>query len=388
MISRLKISIEGRNPEHFLKKIIYQGIKIYSLDKQVRKLIIIIDEVEYEKLLDIKTIYSIKIIERYGIIKYKYLMRKYFLFLLFFFIGIMIVIFLSNVIFNVEIIHSNMEIKELVKKDLEKYGIKKFQFKVSFEEKEQIKKKILEKEKDNLEWLEIEEVGTKYIVKIEQRKKNKDGEVCSPRNIVANKQAMILEIEADAGEVIKKKLDYVSKGDVLISGLIYNKEEIVAKRCAIGRVFGEVWYKVEVELPNKYHEENVTGEKMRQVEIQFLNGNYKLFHTFDTYQKNVWSILESRLLPLKIQIGMYLKTDVIDKKYTYNNVDEDAIILAEKKLKDKLRGDSVVLSKKVLKKRMKDSRIIVEVFFRVKEDITEYQDITELNIEELNKKEE
>ena len=42
---------------------------------------------------------------------------------------------------------------------------------------------------------------------------------------------MILEIHAEEGEVKKKKLDYVKRGDVIISGLIYNKEDIVSKFC-------------------------------------------------------------------------------------------------------------------------------------------------------------
>ena len=47
-----------------------------------------------------------------------------------------------------------------------------------------------------------------------------------------------------------------------------------------------------------------------------------------------------------------------------------------------------MISKKILKKYEKDSKIIVEVFFRVKEDITDTVSIEDINIEEENQKEE
>ncbi len=388
MISRVKVLITGKNPDYFVKKIIQKKINIYTLDRSYRGVLVVIDYDSYKKVKEIKTTYTIKIVERFGLVKYQYLFFKYLIFICCFIFGVFLNIFLSCFIFKVEIIHSNQNIRELVRNDLESYGIKKFNFKVSFDKKEQIKEAILKKEVNDLEWLEIEEVGTKYIVKVEQRKKNKEEDKCLERNIVAKKRAMILDIEAIDGEVVKKKLDYVSKGDIIISGLIYNKEEVVAKRCAKGKVFGEVWYKVEVELPVNYYEENVTGKKKRQVEVQFLTANYKFFNTFKTYQKKVYPILESSLLPIKIQVGEYLETNVIDKRYTVDSVDEEAIKLALSKLKGRLGKEDEVISKKVLKKTKKDSKILVEVFFKVKEDITDYQDITKINIDELNKKKE
>ena len=63
-------------------------------------------------------------------------------------------------------------------------------------------------------------------------------------------------------------------------------------------------------------------------------------------------------------------------------------LLADKKIAQKLSKDDTVISKKILKKYEKDSKIIVEVFFRVKEDITDTVSIEDINIEEENQKEE
>ena len=388
MNRRYRLLIHGKNPKYFLALLIRKHISIYSMEEVPQGIIILVDFLGYQQIKDIKTSYQIRVLNRYGFAKIEYLFRKYFIFLLGLVFFFCIIFFLSHLIFKVEVIHSNQDIRTIIYNDLEELGISKFRFKVSYDKKEKIVEKILEKETDSIEWLEIEEVGTKYIVRVEERKKNKEEEECLPRNIVAKKDAMILEIHAEAGEVVKKRLDYVQKGEVIISGLIYNKEEIVNKRCAIGQVFGEVWYQVTLEIPKKYHEEKVTGKKKRKLEIQFLNNTYHFFSHYDTYQKKSKVLLKSRLLPIQLLFSTYLETDVIDEEYTIDSVDDKAYSLAEEKLKQQLSKDDEVISKKILKKYEKDSKIIVEVFFRVKEDITDTVSIEDINIEEENQKEE
>ena len=312
MINKYKLLITGRN---VLDKLIKDNIYLYDIDNYKDKVIVIVDEVGYKK---IKKKYKYKILNRYGKNKLNYLFNKYFIFICAFILGIIINIFLSNIIFSIDIIHSNKKIRNIIKEDLNKYGIRRFYLKKSYKNKEKIIEKILKKENNNIERLEIEEDGTKYIVRVEQRKKKIKDKKCPLQNIIAKKSAMILDIDAYSGEVVKKRLDYVSKGDVIISGLIHNKEKIVKKKCALGKVYGEVWYNVEVELPIKY------------------------------------------------------KLNTINKK---------AIKIADNKMKGKN-----ILSKKVLKKYQKNSKIIVDIFYKVKEDITDTESINNIDINIENNK--
>ena len=64
-----------------------------------------------------------------------------------------------------------------------------------------------------------------------------------------------------------------------------------------------------------------------------------------------------------------METKVIDKAFTIKNIDKYGVYLAEKKLLLKLPKDSKIIKKKILKKEENNSRIIVEVFFKVNEDI-------------------
>lgn len=388
MINKVKIKITGKNPNYFLNELIKRNVNIYNLSKDYKNLIIIIDYKDYIKIKEIKTTYKIKIIKRYGISRIKELIKRYLYYIIFFSIGIIINIILSNMIFEIEIIHPKTEMIKLVENDLKKLGLKKYNFKVSNKRLKIIKEKILEKEKDKIEWIEIESHGTKYIVKLEERKLNKKEEICNPRNIISKKEAMILEIKSSSGEIVKKINDYVSPNEVIISGFIHNKETVVNKKCAEGIVYGEVWYKVKLSIPKIYIIEESTNKKTYGLNINILNKNLDINAKYKTFKTKIISSINSSIIPMNISFNKYLETKLISKIYTIDNVDDIALNLSEKEINKKLRKDEEILSKKVLKKNIKNSKIEIEVFLKVKEDITSYQDISNINIEDLNKKEE
>ena len=282
-----------------------------------------------------------------------------------------------------EVVHSKEEIRTLLSNDLSSYGIKKFNFIKSYEEKEEIKKKILALEKEKIEWLEIDRVGTKYIVHVEERKKRKKEENVFPRDIIAKKDAMILTIEAEAGEVVKKKYDYVKKGDMIISGTIKNKEEEMSKIQALGTIFGEVWYKVQVEIPKKYHEEVRTGKEKRVLSLVLLDKSFSFtFNKFNQYDEEKNYILKHSILPIGISQTTRYEKKVTDKEYTIHNIDQKALSFAKEKFNKK-----DILLEKVLKKTDKDSKIIVEVFLKVREDITDYRKIEDLELKKEERNE-
>ncbi|MBE6157247.1 MAG: hypothetical protein E7160_00410 [Firmicutes bacterium] len=386
MINKYKLLITGKNINYFLQKIINNNIQIYDLEQKDKKLIIIVNEEDYQKIRKIKTSYKIKILNRYGQVKIKYLLKKYHIFIMSIIIGILLNVLLSNIIFDVKVIHSNPRIRNIIYRDLEIYGIKKYHLIKSYKTKERIITKILEKETNDIEWLEIENIGTKYIVRVEQRKKNKQEKKCIPRNIIAKKDSMIINIDATRGEVSKKKYDYVKKGEVLISGLIHNKETIVSKECATGKVYGEVWYKVELELPNNYYEQTLTGNEKKYLEVEIFNKHYSILNKYKNYKRKKLFIIKSKILPISLNYTKYLETKVKREKYTLNNVNSKAITIAKNKLQSRINKEDSIISKKVLKKQQKNSKIIVDVFFKVKEEISEIESIEDINIEEENKK--
>lgn len=384
MTNRYRIKITGKDPKYFLRHLIVKKIKLYNIIEDHDGISLTVDEVDYAKILKMKTSYNIKIVNRFGVAKLRYLLLKYKYILSFLFLTLGLMIILSHFIFFIDVIHSKEEIRELVENDLKEFGISKYRFRVSYAKKEEIRNKILEKEKDKIEWLEIDRIGTRYIVNVEERliKDNKvDNEV---RDIVAKKDAMILNIEAETGEIVRKKYEYVRKGDTIVSGTIKNKEDEVSKVKAEGKVYGEVWYSVTVELPKKYYEEKKTGKTSKALTLRIANKKISVPFSKDnkSYISEDSPILENNLIPIKLVLETKHEIEIIDKEYNMDNSSSEAIKLATKKLEERLDEQSMILSKKVLKKTLKNSKIIVEIFFKVRENITDYKKISkELKIE-------
>lgn len=385
MMNKYKLKIEGKDVKRFIKNIISKKVELYDIVIQKGYAYITVEEDGYQEIKKIKTSYKIRVVEEYGPVKLKHIGRKYFVFFMFLILGIILLEFLSSMIFTIEVKHAKSEIRELVLNDLREYGIEKYHLKVNFKEKEKIIRNILQKEVDRLEWLEIETIGTKYVVKVEERVKKKPEKEKKEQHVVAKKNAMILEIQADSGEVVTKKNDYVEKGDILISGFISKEEEIKKKVHAEGIVFGEVWYHVTVSLPKTYKEVKIKKEKKKVLEVNFLNHHLFLFNfkPFQTYKAKRIKLLENPLLPINISYTELQKTEEIQKNYTTSKGEKEGIKMAEEKLLKKLSSKDSIISKKVLKKKEKDSTIEMDIFFKVKEDITDYESIEDINIEEL-----
>ena len=75
MTSKYKVVIEGKNPDYFINELIKNNIYIYDLEKEYKKLIIVISLDDYNKLKKIKTSYKFYIIDSYGVVKFKYLVK-------------------------------------------------------------------------------------------------------------------------------------------------------------------------------------------------------------------------------------------------------------------------------------------------------------------------
>lgn len=382
----IKIKVIGKNIERFIKRLHNEKIEMLDIKYiNYKEVNIKIYEKDYELIEKIKTIYEIEIIELYGLLKIKQKIKENIIVILSVMIGCIIIYFLSNTIFTIEVIHSNHNLRNLIYEELENNGIERYKFKKNYDEIQKIKEKILNQYKDKIEWIEIEEKGTKYVVRLEERIINNTKEETSPRNIIAKKDAIIISINGTSGEVIKNKNDYVKKGDIIISGEIKLYEEVKKRVRANGEVYGEVWYKASVEYPLNYYEKNKTGKEKNVFAITFLNKKYRLFD-FNKYkneeiEENI--IVKNDIIPLKLSFDKVKELNIIDQKLTAEEAKEKAIEEVTNKIESKLRDKEYVIDVKCLKSETKDSKIILELFITVCENIADEEEIIE-NIEGEN----
>lgn len=381
--SSIKIKVTGRNINNFLKRLINNNINIEKVIPISHKEIdLIINYQDLDKVLKLKTIYNIKIVRYYGKLRIIKRIKKDIFILSSLLISLLLIYTLSNVIFKVEVIHSNKNIIKLVTKELEDNGIKKYKFVKNYQEIEKIKNKILEENKDTLEWLEIIREGTKYTIRVEERiinNKPKDNKIY---NIVASKNAVIKNIYAESGEKIRSINTYVKKGDIIISSDITlpNNEKI--SKTASGKVQGEVWYNINIEYPYQYHEMKYTGNKKKVLVLNLLNKRISFFdfHKYKNFNRNIKYIFNNNITPISLIYEDEYETNIINEVYDYNTAREKAITKAKDKILEKYSNIKDITNIKIIKEEDKKNKISLNLFVTCLEDITEYQEVNN-NIE-------
>lgn len=384
--SKVRLKITGRHIEHFIHKLATSKIEMLNI-KQVKKdtVYIWINKNDYPKVCSLKTIYDVSVVDASGWIKIKKTINvnKYLLFS--FGLGLALLIYLTNLVFEIEVIYNVSEVREFIELELKKRGVSKYKFKKNYEELSKIKQDILNTYKDKIEWLEIENKGVKYIVRLQLRELATLPNNINNRNLIASKDAVVKKIIAKNGQVVKDINTYVKKGDTIISGEIMLNDTLKGYVPALGQVFGEVWYQMNVEYPFSYYEEKYTGRKKNVLSFKFLNWSFDLF-SFNkfkekkTEEKILW---ENTLLPIKLVYEKQKEIEIIDQVLTEEETIDEAIKEARRKMEAQLTDEEYIISQKNLKINIKDSKIVLEVFFVVYEDITDYEEIIEIPEKEI-----
>lgn len=377
LISKVSLNIKGKNINRFIKKLRHQKIEILSIKyKDANQADIIIYKKDYETVLKIKSIYEITELDVFGLIKIKRKLKLSKHLIIITVIMFILFLILTHVIFDVEVIHSNKELRTLLLNELKKDGIKTFSLKKSYDEINKIKEKIMNKFPDQIEWLEIEENGTKYTVRVEERTIITKDDNNTPRNIVAKKDGVLKKVIAKKGDIVKDMNDYVKKGDLIVNGELIFNDEVKGKVKAEGEAFAEVWYVTKTEYPMFTFKEEKTDNIKNVYAIKFLNHTFELtFNKFKTKKIEEQEILKHNLIPLKIVKQKQTETKVTDEILTVEEAISKAKQKAETDIKKKLSKGEYIIRSKYLKSTVKESIVEVEMFFAVYENITDYAEI-------------
>lgn len=373
--------VVNENSNKFLNYLIYNKIYYDSLNKNNEYFVL---DVSYDDYLYIRRRYKCHIVKYYGKknIVNMYENNKYVLLSLI--ISFMLLFLLCNTIFDIKINSDDKDIVNIINDSLSDNGIDVYKRKVSFDKLNSIKNKILEDNKDTLEWIEIREKGCIYYIDVTPRvKSNNNVDNSLPSDIVAEKDGVIKHIVVHRGSKVIDNGDYVKKGDILISGNIIKNENVIDKVHSEGVIYAETWKTVNISIPFKridyvykktinHYYLDIFGHKFT------ISGKYDSDNTIN--KKSI--VLDKPYLFFKLykeEKKIYDYNEVIlNKEEAYNEALNRSIDVINKKLS----SDEYIISKKVLKKEVKRSKINLEVFFKVYEKIgvtSEIQDIGEEN---------
>ena len=376
------LKVKTKNMDRFLNSLYKLDIDIYRVNViNYKEVIVEINEKEYSKIKRLNILNKINIIgykgkkNKINIINYNKIL------LLSLFVGLCILIFLTNIIFKIEIKHSSEKIRNFVMEELNKNDIKTMQFRKNYKELEKIKNKVLNDNKDKLEWLEIERIGTKYIIKVEERKIKNITKDYKFQDIISNSDAVIKKIVATNGIKVKEVNEYVKKGDTIITGSIYLNDKIKKIVKATGEVYGEVWYKLSIEYPLVNDIKGETGKSKKVLSLNFFDKNIILFNKNKYKNSNVVKeyIFKNSIIPFSISYDTIYELKEISGIYTEGEGILNAREYSKRKIQEMLDNDEYIISSKVLKYNVNSNTIYMDIFYKLYMNIT---DSKEIKIEE------
>lgn len=360
------------NIKRFINKCNKYNIELYNINYIDKDNIIVkINKEDYKNIKTYNYYSEIEIYRNVGIDyffnkidKLKYLILSFILCLVFTYL-------ISNIILRINVIHSNKNIRELVSDELYEYGIKKYSIKKDFNQIEDIKNKILESNKDKLEWISITNIGMTYVVRVEERiidKPKEENEYC---NVVATKESLVTNIFSDKGDILVNVNDLVRKDDILISGNLILNEETKSYTCASGKVMGKVWYNTNITIKRDYLKKEYTGKK-----------RYNFIIKHKILKNNKYSKFDKKYIINNRFIKIYKEIEYKEKRYKYNELDSinKALLEIDNKFKNKLNNNGKVLDKKILNKNINNKEINLNVFVITEENIGKQ---IELNKDEI-----
>lgn len=361
--------------EGILKTLISNNIYFSNYTIKDNKVIFIIN---YEDLELLSKLANIEVIKYYGLVGIKKFLKKHYILLTSFILSYIIIIILSNVIFKVEIVTNNQVLKDNISYYLNYYGIVKYKFVKSNKYIENVKEKILLENKDTIEWISINREGVKYVVNVTPRVISNRVSVDKPSDIVSKKDALIKYLVVTGGSSVKEVNDVVKKGEVIISGNVVKFDKVVGTTRSKGEVFGEVWYTVNISIPFKHVIYEKTGETINHIYLDIFGHKFTLVGHYITNN----SINEVSVLVDKPYLFFKLMKES-KELYNYKEVNlnsesafKEALARADKSISNKLDTNEYIIERKVLKKDVFSSKIDIELFYRVYENIGEEKEIT------------
>ncbi|WP_373892847.1 sporulation protein YqfD [Virgibacillus natechei] len=394
------VLIKGDRPELFFQKCMQQGVPVWDVKKianeacsgnvrlrDVKKLKAIKRKTNYKLTFTAKKGYPFFI---KGFTKKKQLMLGLMM-------SIMLIIFLSNIIWDVQITGVPTEIEEKISKQLEDYGVHSGAWIFTLEQPTAIQDQLI-KDVPELLWVGVEQKGTTFYLEGVEKSIVEEEETTGPQHLVATKKGVIKNMYVSEGLPQVAVNDYVEPGDVLVSGIINEEEngdneedeedserqlDLVA---ADGDITATTWYEVSVNVPLEGNYEMLSGNKEKKYYLSL--GNLQLpiwgFGNPD-YEDIHREINETPIRFFKWELPVKFIDTTLSEKL-YNNVGrtkEEAITTGVQQAKNELQlqlgPESQILSEKVLHESTERGKVKLNLYISVEENIAKAEPIEPIN---------
>ncbi|WP_099158544.1 sporulation protein YqfD [Virgibacillus ndiopensis] len=382
------ILVTGHKPELFFQKCVKRGVPVWDIKKQGKTECsgkVRLHDIKNIKRIRRETNYKIAFIDKSGtpFLLKRITRRKEIVFGLL--ISILLIIFLSNIIWEVKITSVSKDTEKKIVKQLNNYGVHPGAWSLSQAPPSVLQQKLVN-DIPELLWIGVSKKGTTYYLEGVEKSIVKEKEVQGPRNLVATKKGVIKNMYVSKGLSKVRVNDYVEPGDILVSGKIdpagesesdKKKNEGKSKYVtAEGEIIAETWYKTEVTVPLNANFELLTGEKEKKYSLKFGDFKVPIWGFGEPEYENIHKeINENPINFFKWELPINFVETTLNEK-TYNKVKrtkEEAINVGIKQAKSelllRLEPDAKIISEKILQETTENGKVKLILYMMVEEDI-------------------
>jgi len=371
------VELEGGEVSTFLNTAVEDGIKLSSIHWTSPERVRFDLSLEHFFLLrkNVRAAGSkLKIMKKSGFPFLLQLLEKRLWFSIGFGLFFAIILFLTSLIWSIEIEGnehiSNAEIMAAAKKE----GVYPLQWSFRLQDSDVLSKKLVNL-LDGVNWVGVEKKGTKINIKVVEMTLPEIKKMRSPRHIVASADAVVTHIIAETGKPVVRKNSRVKKGQVLISGIIGSEahSEVVI---ADGAVRGLVWYEYDIETPLMQSVRAYTGNKYSKNYIVI--GNRAL--QISGFNKEAYE--ESEVITNREQIGwknwslpigkmkeIVMESRIEERPLSVDEAKQAGIAGAKTNILAAVGHDANIISEIILHEATDNGKVVLKVLFEVEQSI-------------------
>lgn len=287
---------------------------------------------------------------------------------------------LSSLVWRVDILGNEKIPTQLVQTLLQKEGVYPGQWKGKIPSQEKLKQRMLA-QLPQATWIGVQIEGTRIVVTVVEKKgvdQATEPEKTGPVDLVAKKDALIVDFSVEQGNPLVEVNDTVQKGQVLVSGrygdpTIPEGGELIGAK---GVVLGEVWYESEVLVPLKMEYKKYTGNRISKTVPMI--GSWQIRNPFGEDQPyDMFEVISNESM---LQIGKwrfpfgwvkedYMETRVEKKKLTQSQAIEVGLSRARAEILRFLGEQGRIIEEKILQQSIKNGKVYLKINFDVVENI-------------------
>lgn len=384
------IKVVGYYPERFFDLCARNGIQVWKIKKTDQTICtghVYLHDIQLIKKLRTQTRYKLYFTSRSGAPFTFKRMKKKKPMLLAAICSLLFVLYLSNIVWRVEITGVRPEVEMQLRTTLEEQGVSQGRLKFLIDPPNEIQKNLLEEHSDLL-WVGVKVQGTTYHLEVVEKTNVNEREEGKPSHIVASKDGVIIDMYVSKGRPLVGVNEFVRKGQTLVSGHLADRHEDDESEQhqttveSIAEVYATTWYESTLSVPIEAEYQTLTGEQSNKYFLGVSNFRLPIWGFFSkTYENTQIETNKTPIQFLKWELPIYFikedryQVEEVKESRTQKEASEIGIDQARQELLQTLGREAEIIDQKILHESLENGKVNLHLYFTVKENIAKTKEI-------------